>query len=411
MSKVFEGGGFKKMLEKGFTSTDQIKEEYGLKGKYADYNAQLLLDYINSQPKSEKTEKTSKDDVKTDSGKKEGTRKDNASSDSGKKEKTSKKQEYEREPQGTKKRAGQQKTPTTSTKKTKASGSNKELSKVQKLSRAYNNLSAKEKARLGLSDKINKNTGIQVTNTKKVANDTSKIAKDNKQVEASTRKSSKSKSVKTKAKVDTKNITKDINKAAKKSKAKTKVNVDSKDIKKQTSKAIQQSGKGKKVKVQTDTKSLDDTAKKAKKIKGGKIKYTADTSALSKVKIPPKNAIVNYSKIGKQVNPKKKSAKVNYTLGKQARPGDKTARVSYTGGNSTITVHVKGKAAKGMNLSSFGSAAAGVRYGKLGPNGKGGPTLTGELGQEMVWEPSSSSAYLVGTKGPEVVDLPGNAVV
>ena len=88
MSKVFEGGGFKKMLEKDFTSTDQTKEEYGLKGKYADYNAQLLLDYINSQPKSEKTEKTSKDDVKTDSGKKEGTRKDNASSDSGKKEKT-----------------------------------------------------------------------------------------------------------------------------------------------------------------------------------------------------------------------------------------------------------------------------------------------------------------------------------
>ena len=409
MSKVFEGGGFKKMLEKGFTSTDQIKEEYGLKGKYADYNAQLLLDYINSQPKSEKTEKTSKDDVKTDSGKKEGTRKDNVKSDSGKKEGTSKKQEHEREPQGTKKRAGQQKTPTTSTKKTKASGSNKELSNVQKLSRAYNNLSAKEKARLGLSDKINKNTGIQATNTKKVANDTSKIAKGSKQVEASTKKSSKNKSVKTKAKVDTKNITKDINKAAKKSKAKVKV--DSKDIKKQTSNAIQQSGKGKKVKVQTDTKSLDDAADKAKKIKGGKIKYKADTSALSKVKVPPKNATVNYSKIGKQVNPKKKSAKVNYTLGKQARPGDKTARVSYTGGNSTITVHVKGKAAKGMNLSSFGSAAAGVRYGKLGPNGKGGPTLTGELGQEMVWEPSSSSAYLVGTKGPEVVDLPGNAVV
>ena len=235
MSKVFEGGGFKKMLEKGFTSTDQIKEEYGLKGKYADYNAQLLLDYINSQPKPEKTEKTSKDDVKTDSGKKEGTRKNNASSDSGKKEKTSKKQEYEREPQGTKKRAGQQKTPTTSTKKTKDSGSNKELSNVQKLSRAYNNLSAKEKARLGFSDKINKNTGIQATNTKKVANDTSKIAKGSKQVEASTKKSSKSKSVKTKAKVDTKNITKDINKAAKKSKAKTKVKVDSKDIKRQTS--------------------------------------------------------------------------------------------------------------------------------------------------------------------------------
>ena len=308
-------------------------------------------------------------------------------------------------------RGGWRKASTASTKKTKASGSNKELSNVQKLSRAYNNLSAKEKARLGLSDKINKNTGIQATNTKKVANDTSKIAKGSKQVEASTKKSSKSKSVKTKAKVDTKNITKDINKAAKKSKAKTKVNVDSKDIKKQTSKAIQQSGKGKKVKVQTDAKSLDDAAKKAKKIKGGKIKYKADTSALSKVEVPPKNATVNYSKIGKQVNPKKKSAKVNYTLGKQARPGDKKARVTYTGGNSTITVHVKGKAAKGMNLSSFGSAAVGARRGKLGPTGTGGSTLTGEIGRELVWEPDTSNAYLVGTEGPEIVDLPGNAVV
>lgn len=81
MSKVFEGGGFKKMLEKGFTSTDQIKEEYGLKGKYADYNAQLLLDYINSQPKSEKTEKTEKNDVKSDSGKKEKTPKKDKGSD------------------------------------------------------------------------------------------------------------------------------------------------------------------------------------------------------------------------------------------------------------------------------------------------------------------------------------------
>ena len=308
-------------------------------------------------------------------------------------------------------RGGWRKASTASTKKTKTSGSNKELSNVQKLSRAYNNLSAKEKARLGFSDKINKNTGIQVTNTKKVANDTSKIAKGSKQVEASTKKSSKSKSVKTKAKVDTKNIAKDINKATKKTKAKTKVNVDSKDIKKQTSKAIQQSGKGKKVKVQTDAKSLDDAAKKAKKIKGGKIKYKADTSALSKVEVPPKNATVNYSKIGKQVNPKKKSAKVNYTLGKQARPGDKKARVTYTGGNSTITVHVKGKAARGMNLSSFGSAAVGARRGKLGPTGTGGSTLTGEIGRELVWEPDTSNAYLVGTEGPEIVDLPGNAVV
>lgn len=91
MSKVFEGGGFKKMLEKGFTSTDQIKEEYGLKGKYADYNAQLLLDYINSQPKPEKTEKTRKDDVKSDSGKKEKTPKSHEPSSAARREREPKK--------------------------------------------------------------------------------------------------------------------------------------------------------------------------------------------------------------------------------------------------------------------------------------------------------------------------------
>lgn len=307
-------------------------------------------------------------------------------------------------------RGGWRKASTASTKKTKTSGSNKELSNVQKLSRAYNNLSAKEKNRLGLSNKINKNTGIQVTNTKKVANDTSKIAKGSKQVEASTKKSSKSKTVKTKAKVDTKNITKDINKAAKKSKAKTKVNVDSKDIKKQTSKAIQQSGKGKKVKVQTDTKSLDNAADKAKKVKGGKIKYKADTSSLLK-KAPTISGKVNYNK-GKVFTPKKTfNAKINYKKGTVYKPGDVTKKVSYTGGNSTITVRVKGKAARGMNLTSFGSAAAGARRGKLGPTGTGGSTLTGEIGRELVWEPDTSNAYLVGTEGPEIVDLPGNAVV
>ena len=317
---------------------------------------------------------------------------------------------YENGQAGAGGRGGWRKASTVSTKKTKTSGSNKELSNVQKLSRAYNNLSAKEKNRLSLSNKINKNTGTQVTNTKKVANDTSKIAKGNKQVEASTKKSSKSKSIKTKAKVDTKNITKDINKAAKKSKAKTKVNVDSKDIKKQTSKAIQQSGKGKKVKVQTDTKSLDDAVDKAKKIKGGKIKYKADTSSLLK-KAPTISGKVNYNK-GKVFTPKKTfNAKINYKKGTVYKPGNVTKKVSYTGGNSTITVHVKGKAAKGMNLASFGSAAVGARRGKLGPTGTGGSTLTGEIGRELVWEPDTSNAYLVGTEGPEIVDLPGNAVV
>lgn len=66
-----------------------------------------------------------------------------------------------------------------------------------------------------------------------------------------------------------------------------------------------------------------------------------------------------------------------------------------------------GSGAKGVNNKKYPSAAGG----KLGPNNKGGMTLTGEEGPEVVWLPSESSSMIVGTTGPEMVDLPSDAIV
>ena len=75
-----------------------------------------------------------------------------------------------------------------------------------------------------------------------------------------------------------------------------------------------------------------------------------------------------------------------------------------------------GSSAKGRNnkasinsLFSFNSAARG--YGRLGPKGKGGPTLTGELGYEIAWLPSENRSMILGANGPQMIDLPGDAVV
>ena len=91
-------------------------------------------------------------------------------------------------------------------------------------------------------------------------------------------------------------------------------------------------------------------------------------------------------------------------------------------GVSTITVDghswkISTKA-KGKNLTSsafgqniLGSAAKGAKRGRLGPRGRGGMTLTGELGPELVWEPSKGYSYITGADGPEMRNLSGDAVV
>ena len=85
------------------------------------------------------------------------------------------------------------------------------------------------------------------------------------------------------------------------------------------------------------------------------------------------------------------------------------SHINISGGKGTASVSLSLSAANGKNL--LGSAANGARRGRLGPKGKGGLTLTGELGPELVWEPSKSISYITGADGPEMRNLSGDAVV
>ena len=121
--------------------------------------------------------------------------------------------------------------------------------------------------------------------------------------------------------------------------------------------------------------------------------------------------------MGSQAPPQPKSTTVNYTLGSQANPKPKTVDISphFVG---SWTKHITLSVAKGMNnilphttLPSLGSLAKGSKYGRLGPRGKGGLTLTGEEGFEIAWLPSESRSMILGTDGPQMINLPSDAVV
>ena len=60
-------------------------------------------------------------------------------------------------------------------------------------------------------------------------------------------------------------------------------------------------------------------------------------------------------------------------------------------------------------IPTFASAAKGK--GRLGPDGKGGLTLTGEKGFEIAWIPSQNSSMILGADGPQMLNLPPDAVV
>ena len=73
--------------------------------------------------------------------------------------------------------------------------------------------------------------------------------------------------------------------------------------------------------------------------------------------------------------------------------------------------------AKGQNqpryyggIPTAGSAARG-RGGRIGPKGAGGLTLTGEEGYEIAWLPNEQRSVILGAGGPQMTNLPANAVV
>ena len=92
---------------------------------------------------------------------------------------------------------------------------------------------------------------------------------------------------------------------------------------------------------------------------------------------------------------------------------DKIAALARKGNNIKIGTTV----AIGQNnyiphqsIPSFGSAARG-RGGTVGPRNKGGLTLTGEKGFEIAWLPKENRSMILGADGPQMLNLPSDAVV
>ena len=163
-----------------------------------------------------------------------------------------------------------------------------------------------------------------------------------------------------------------------------------------------------------------------------KARISAKLEIKNQAKAKDQTATVNYKK-GNQAKADNQNATVNYKKGTQDEPDDQTATVNYSlgsvpsipdqyvniyprlKGSGTYTVTASG--AEGFNnniktssLPTFGSAAKGTR-GKIGPKGMGGLTLTGEKGFEIAWLPNENKSMILGASGPQMLQLPSNAVV
>ena len=185
-------------------------------------------------------------------------------------------------------------------------------------------------------------------------------------------------------------------------------------------KSSDNSGKGKsKTNISTTVVKVKDKASGiTKKIKKEFSKIPDETNTTLKSKDKASSKIKTVKSKADNLNKQKPVVKITAE--------DKTGSVFSTiraGINSLIqkakNLKIGGpKAAKGKNLASsafgqniLGSAANGAKRGRIGPKGKGGLTLTGELGPELVWEPSKGYSYITGADGPEMRNLSSDAVV
>ena len=157
--------------------------------------------------------------------------------------------------------------------------------------------------------------------------------------------------------------------------------------------------------------------KSGSQAKAKKQTATVDYKKGKQDKASAQSAAVNYT-LGSQAAPRPKSTTVNYTLGSQANPKPKTVDISpHFVGSWSKTITLTPSKAEGMNnkisskpMPQFGSAAKG-RYGTVGPKNKGGLTLTGEEGFEIAWLPGESKSMILGANGPQLLNLPSDAVV
>ena len=187
-----------------------------------------------------------------------------------------------------------------------------------------------------------------------------------------------------------------------------------------SNKSSNKSNKGKAEKNTSTTvfKAKDKASGTTKKIKKEFSKIPDETNTTLKSKDQASSKIKTVKSKADKLNKQKPVVKITAE--------DKTGSVFSTiraGINSLIqkakNLKIGGpKAAKGKNLASsafgqniLGSAANGAKRGRIGPKGKGGLTLTGELGPELVWEPSKGYSYITGADGPEMRNLSSDAVV
>ena len=105
----------------------------------------------------------------------------------------------------------------------------------------------------------------------------------------------------------------------------------------------------------------------------------------------------------------------------------KVTATDNTGGVlSSIASKLSSLASKAKNLFLGGGGAVGINNtihtssiptfqsaakGMVGPKNKGGLTLTGEKGFEIAWLPSESRSMILGAGGPQMINLPSDAVV
>lgn len=183
---------------------------------------------------------------------------------------------------------------------------------------------------------------------------------------------------------------------------------------------------------------LKDAASKQQTIKiGAQVNKTANTAldSIKKIreavkkkntvnvdaKVKGKEDTNNLGSVIKNVKPKAVSVKANVSGANKVSTLKNQLNNLPTRKDIYITTHKSTKhdtGAKGINnyiphrsAPSLGSLAKGSRYGRLGPKGRGGLTLTGEKGFEIAWLPSESRSMILGAEGPQMLNLPSDAVV
>lgn len=152
-----------------------------------------------------------------------------------------------------------------------------------------------------------------------------------------------------------------------------------------------------------------------------KVKATATTTKVEN-KAPTEKVSAGTQTMNVTANTAAAQAKINsliqlfnktYTL-KYKASGPSLIRVPISAnftGSWKKTVEITKSGARGINNKGFGSLAKGTGRGTVGPNNKGGLTLTGEKGFEIAWLPSENRSMILGTNGPQMLNLPKDAVV